>query len=270
MKGFQFRKSFQLLPGVRLNISKTGASLSLGPQGAHITTGRRGTYFNLDLPGSGAYYRRKLDTKSDSNKDGENNDSDTPENLDVGFWGRLTIPSDELALVEALKALAAGDEDRALENARNAVHLADGAFLAGFLLFKRGEFEAAVGAFKQALAAADQLGNYAGKYELDLDVELPVTEAINVHISPSREGVLLALAECHQNLGLTELAIENLQELQRQHPQDLVVRLSLAELLDQTYPDANSVQQEIVALAEDIHNESPVHAALMYYRASAQ
>ncbi|MEO8607785.1 MAG: DUF4236 domain-containing protein [Chloroflexota bacterium] len=59
MSGFRFRKSLQLLPGVRLNISKTGASLSLGPRGAHITTGTSGTYFSLDLPGSGAYYRQK-------------------------------------------------------------------------------------------------------------------------------------------------------------------------------------------------------------------
>jgi tetratricopeptide (TPR) repeat protein len=273
MKGFQFRKSFQLLPGVRLNISKRGASLSLGPDGAHITTGTAGTYFHLDLPGSGAYYRRKLDTKSSKkearSKDGEMQTSDAPEKLDLGFWQRLTIPGDELVLVEALKALAAGDEDRALEQAQQALHLGDGAFLAGFLLFKRGQFNEAAVAFQKALKAADQLGKHAEKYELDLAVEFPITEEISIHIQPSMEGALLALAECHQQLGLTELATENLQELYERQPEDLLARLALAEVLSDAYPDSQPVQQRIVALAEDVHNASPVHAALMYYRARA-
>jgi len=270
MKGFQFRKSFKLLPGVRLNISKKGASLSLGPDNAHITTGTSGTYFYLDLPGSGAFYRKKLDSKAASEKqEGEAKSSDAPEKLDLGFWQRMTIPGDELALVEALRALSEGDEENALEQARNAVHLADGAFLAGFLLFKRGQFNEAAEAFNQALKAGDQLGKQADKYELDLAVGLPITDEISVRIVPSVEGVLLALGECHQNLGLTEIAIENLQELHRRHPEDLVVRLALAEALSEAYPDAQPIQQRIVALAEDVHNASPIHAALMYYRARA-
>ena len=274
VSGFRFHKSFKLLPGVRLNIGKKGTSLSLGPKGAHITTGTSGTYFSLDLPGSGAYYRKKLDSKSAGSKS-ENKKDETaaPENvadkLDLGLMQRLTIPPDEIALVEALKALAAGDEAKALEHLRSGSYLADAAFLAGFLLFKQGDFNAAASAFKEALNSRDQLGKHIEKYELDFSVQLPITEEISVRVEPSAEGALLALAECHQNLGLNEMAIENLQELYKQHPDDLIVRLSLAEVLSETYPDAQPVQQQIVHLAEDIHNESAVHAALMYYRARA-
>jgi Protein of unknown function (DUF4236) len=41
---FGFRKSFRLAPGLRLSLSKRGASLSAGPRGAKVsasTTGRR-------------------------------------------------------------------------------------------------------------------------------------------------------------------------------------------------------------------------------------
>lgn len=270
VSGFRFRKSWQLLPGVRLNVSKKGASVSIGPSDVHITTGTSGTYFYLDLPGSGAYYRKKLDTKSDNKKSGGDSQSDeTEDKLDLGFWDRLTIPGDELALVEALKALASGDETRALEQAQQAVHLGDGAFLAGFLLFKRGQFSEAAVAFQQALKAADQLGNHAKKYDLDLAIAFPITDTISIHIQPSMEGALLALAECHQQLGLTELATENMQELYDLQPGDLLVRLALAEVLSEAYPDSQPVQQRIVALAEDVHNASPIHAALMYYRARA-
>jgi tetratricopeptide (TPR) repeat protein len=271
--GFRFHKSLQLLPGVRLNIGKKGTSLSLGPKGAHITTGSTGTYFSLDLPGSGASYRKKLDSKTTQPKS-DNKQSEaaaaenTPDKLDLGLMQRLTIPADEIALVEALKALSAGDEAKALDEAKKS-YLADSAFLAGFLLFKQGDMNAAASAFTEALNNRDQLGKHIEKYELDFAVQLPITEEINVRIEPSAEGALLALAECNQNLGLNEVAIENLQELYKQHPDDLIVRLSLAEVLSEAYPDAQPVQQQIVTLAENIHNESPIHAALMYYRARA-
>jgi tetratricopeptide (TPR) repeat protein len=279
MSGFRFRKSLQLLPGVRLNISKKGASLSLGPKGAHITTGTSGTFFSLDLPGSGAYYRKKLDTKNGDSKakpskksseaEAETQDADSvPEKLDLGLMQRLTIPTDEIALVEALKALAVGDEAKALDEARKS-YLADSAFIAGFLLFKRGDWNAAASAFSEALKNAANLDKHIEKYDLDFAVTLPITEAISIQIEPNAEGALLALAECQQNLGLTEVAIESLKKLYEQHPDDLIARLSLAEVLSDAYPDSQPVQQQVVNLAADTHNESPVHAALMYYRARA-
>jgi hypothetical protein len=51
--GFRFRRSVKLLPGVRLNLSKSGASVSLGPRGLHYTIGPNGTRFTAGIPGSG-------------------------------------------------------------------------------------------------------------------------------------------------------------------------------------------------------------------------
>jgi tetratricopeptide (TPR) repeat protein len=274
MKGLRFRKSINLLPGVRLNISKSGASVSVGPRGAHITSGPRGTFFNLDLPGSGLSYRKKIEPeggaspKKATSKNGQNQ-PETPEQLNLGFWQQLTVPDDEKALVEGFKALSEGDEARALENAQTVAHIPDGAFVAGFLLFKRGEFERAMNAFQMALQKPDELGKIAAKYGLDLSVSLPITEDISATIEPNLDSVQLALAECQQQLGLIDAALENLRQLYRLYPEDVLVRLSLAELLSDTYPDDPQVQREIVQLAENAHNESAVHAALMYYRARA-
>lgn len=58
--GIRFRRTISILPGVRLNFSKSGVSLSLGPRGASLNFGQRGTYANLDLPGSGLSYRTRL------------------------------------------------------------------------------------------------------------------------------------------------------------------------------------------------------------------
>jgi len=67
MKGLRIRKSLKVLPGLRINFSKTGTSLSIGPQGARINTGPRGTFLNLDLPGTGIAYRRRI-SESDKEK----------------------------------------------------------------------------------------------------------------------------------------------------------------------------------------------------------
>src|SRR3546814_1328079 len=57
--GFRFSKRITLLPGVRMNISKSGASLSVGPRGASVTMGKRGVYGNVGIPGSGLSYRER-------------------------------------------------------------------------------------------------------------------------------------------------------------------------------------------------------------------
>ncbi len=58
--GFRFRKSVRLLPGLRVNFSRSGASLSAGVRGASVTFGRRGTYANVGIPGTGMSYRTKV------------------------------------------------------------------------------------------------------------------------------------------------------------------------------------------------------------------
>jgi tetratricopeptide (TPR) repeat protein len=273
MNGFRFRKSFQLLPGVRLNISKTGTSLTVGPKGASVTMGKQGTFLNLDLPGSGMYYRKKIGEGKAENgskkHEAKQDEPQIPEKLDVGFLGKITTPMDELQFVEALKALLLEEHDRAFEHAKNASHLPDGAFLAGFLAFQRGQFDTAAKYFRRALEAPDLLGKHAEKYEVDLSVDLPITEDVHTRIPPSYAGALLALAQCYEFLGMKAEMITAMQTLHERDPHDLVIRLGLVEALADAYPNDEAIQRRIVALAEDVHNASPIHAALMYYRARA-
>ncbi|UVO34505.1 DUF4236 domain-containing protein [Bradyrhizobium arachidis] len=51
--GFRFRQSFKIIPGIRLNLSGSGASVSFGPRGAHFTIGPHGTRTTVGLPGTG-------------------------------------------------------------------------------------------------------------------------------------------------------------------------------------------------------------------------
>jgi Protein of unknown function (DUF4236) len=57
--GFRFQKHIGIVPGLRLNISKSGVSASIGERGAHLTIGRV-PRITLGLPGSGLSYTETL------------------------------------------------------------------------------------------------------------------------------------------------------------------------------------------------------------------
>lgn len=58
--GFRFRKSLTIIPGVRINLSKTGGSLSVGRRGATVNAGKRGVYTTIGYPGTGMSYRQRV------------------------------------------------------------------------------------------------------------------------------------------------------------------------------------------------------------------
>jgi len=59
---FRFRKTFSILPGVRINLSKTGVSGSLGGHGATLNVGHGKENVTLGVPGTGLSYRTPATT----------------------------------------------------------------------------------------------------------------------------------------------------------------------------------------------------------------
>lgn len=59
-RGLRFQKRLSILPGVRVNLSKSGASTSIGPRGADVNIGRDGVTTNAGIPGTGLSYRQKV------------------------------------------------------------------------------------------------------------------------------------------------------------------------------------------------------------------
>ncbi len=58
--GIRFRKTVQILPGVRLNISKNGiSSISIGRNGATVNVNGKGIRETFGLPGTGISYTTK-------------------------------------------------------------------------------------------------------------------------------------------------------------------------------------------------------------------
>lgn len=87
--GIRFAKSIKLGDLIKLNISKSGISATIGPKGASINVGNKGTYLNLSptvagITGTGVSYRKKITggygsllNKLTGNKKEKNDTNDT-------------------------------------------------------------------------------------------------------------------------------------------------------------------------------------------------
>ena len=58
---FRFQRRIKILPGLRLNVSKTGISWTVGTRGASVTARDGKLTGNVGLPGTGLSYRKRLD-----------------------------------------------------------------------------------------------------------------------------------------------------------------------------------------------------------------
>jgi tetratricopeptide (TPR) repeat protein len=291
--GFRFFKRMKVLPGVTLNLSKSGGSFSVGPQGARLTVGQHGARVSLGIPGSGLYYTTnfslsklgklfgKATGTEESAETGETQATTEasssakssppqqsgqvkPDDIEKG-----SVPEDQKPLAAGCKALAGGKEDEALALFRQTTHVADGAFLAGVLALKKGQLDEAVRDLTAAAGKEQELGKQLATYGINATMSLAVTEEVTAHIEPSARGVLLALAETYQAQGKQSDAIACLERLQKMSPDDLVVKVSLAELLVEGGPGDHATLQKVVHLTEGVANESATHAALLLFKAQA-
>jgi hypothetical protein len=51
--GFRFRRRVRVLPGLYLNVSKSGISTSIGRRGATLNLSKRGARTTIGIPGTG-------------------------------------------------------------------------------------------------------------------------------------------------------------------------------------------------------------------------
>ena len=291
--GFRFFKRMNILPGVTLNLSKSGGSFSFGPRGARLTMGPQGARVSLGIPGTGLYYTTNFslskigkffgkgsETAETAETDETPTATETPtsartappqqsEQVTPGDIEKMSVPEDQKPLAAGCQALAKGDEDAAFAQFQQATHLADGAFLAGVLALKKGQLAEATQYLTTAAGKEQELGKQLSTYGINATMSLAITEEVAAHVEPSLRGVLLALAEAYQAQEKQADAVACLERLQKMSSDDLVVKLSLAELLMEGGPGDQTTLQRVVQLTEGIENESVIHTALLLFKAQA-
>ncbi len=187
--------------------------------------------------------------------------------LTLGFFQRLITPAAERAFVDGLKALNEGDDSEALVLLDRSASLADAAWLAGMLHLKSENFDQAERCLLDALERRHKLDSLFSKYGVNATISLPITPEISAHVRPRERGTLLALVEVYQLQGRSGDALIRLDQLLDLDKSDPVVLLSFAELaLDHPNPEH---LRRIAELSASVENETPVHTALLLYRARA-
>jgi hypothetical protein len=58
--GFRFSRRISIIPGLRVNLGKRGASLSIGHRGAWYTVGPHGRRVTVGLPGTGLFWTESV------------------------------------------------------------------------------------------------------------------------------------------------------------------------------------------------------------------
>ena len=57
---WRFRKTFKVIPGVKLNLNARGLSATLGASPLSVNVGPRGVYRNISIPGTGIWDRQRI------------------------------------------------------------------------------------------------------------------------------------------------------------------------------------------------------------------
>jgi hypothetical protein len=130
--GILFRKVKSVGP-FRFTFSKSGMSTRIGTRGIGVSFGKRGTYLNAGIPGSGFYSRTKISSEgknesSDSYHSNIDNDSKTSQEelkiriyesklsrLSTGIWSALILLGCFLLFVSVV-ATATSDNDSEIFN----------------------------------------------------------------------------------------------------------------------------------------------------------
>ena len=306
--GFRFFRRVRIAPGVHVNLSKSGGSVSIGPRGTALTVGTSGVRATAGIPGTGLYYTKQMSGRGRGRQTSGSRPQVPPsERITLGFMERVFASPGKLELVEGLKALVSGNESKALAHLRNATEIADGAFLAAFLAAKEGLTEEAERHLVTTGENIGELGRQVGSFGIDAAIPYSITPEITANICMDRVGWMLLAAEVSQQAGSSDRALYAVAKTLDHVPDDPVVRLSLVELLVETAAGGNGccraaaavvrelgnegaadgsgeavhelagdleegrdrVYRRVVELTQDISNLSPIHGCLLLYRAKA-
>lgn len=269
---FRFFRRIRIAPGISLNLSKGGLSVSAGPPGAKFTVGTKGTRATIGLPGTGLFYTVSNplgQAKSDARPaTGPVPASRRPS---LGFFKRLITPAHEESFVDGLAALSDGREAEALRLMEASLDhdatMGDAAWMAGFMRLKLEHFDTAARHFQRALQQSHKLGQMFGQYGLTPRISLPVTPEVTAALQPNAHSALLGLVEAMQLQGKDSEAVAHLETLLDRQADDPVALASYAELVLCT--EDRSRWQRVVELTALVGNETVIHTAVLLLRGKA-
>jgi len=257
--GFRVRRSVQIVPGVRFNVSKTGVGLGFGPRGLRYTvhtSGRRtftarsgmpGVYYQTQRYSSGGPRRRPAAVPQQAVPRRASKPGMFASRGEKDLYQAILKQSPPAAIARV------GDEHPEFKMLAYS--------LAGLLMLNGDDLPEVTRLLSAAFAPGDDPGvhPFTQKY-LQTDIQIHVATGVTVDLPVNRDAVGLALAEAYQHTGEIEKAIDVVEQL---HPTTYAA-VSLADL----YTEAKRYD-EVVELTDGITNQDDATMFLVIFRGVA-
>lgn len=277
---FRFFRRMQILPGLTLNLSKSGPSISIGPRGAKHTIGRRGTTTTVGLPGTGLHYTKRNSLKAKSsqrknevgsavNREHRSEENQLSSDVQATADAVERDSGDGILLLRSLVAFEQGRWQEACSILSELNRVPDAAWLQGMIHLQQDQPEAAAALLEDALDDLELLGRLFSSQNVTADVSLPITPEISAIITPTEASTLLALAETYQKQGDLSAAYKTLLRAIARHGCHPVVAISLAEIALEAI-DLRMPLSSLEKIQNNLNVESAdpiVSATLSLYRA---
>jgi tetratricopeptide (TPR) repeat protein len=256
------RKSIQVAPGVRLNVSKSGVGASAGVRGARYaahSSGRRTTMIGDPIFGIG-YMDQSSGRRKGSARAGGRQSSraqPAPSPAPPAKPG-LFAPKGEKRL---WKAVRAQDVDAVVSVGNEFPDYRVAAYSVAGLLSAKSEPERAGPLLAEVLESGEEpaADTFIRKYVAGAMV-LPIAPGVEAELALSRDAIGLLLAELRQEEGNVADAIDAVERLEP----TTYAAVSLAELYSQV-----GRREDVIQLTEGLANEDDATALLLVYRAIA-
>ncbi len=262
--GFRMRKSIQLMPGVRLNMSRSGLGISAGVKGFRVTQRADGTLQRtVSIPGTGLSHVERLDGgKSASSRSTGPQTASTPAQAQPAQrrkkpgWFAPRVEKDLYA------AMSASDVDRVEKIARSQErYVVAAASLAGLLRMQAEQVQAASDMLMLVWSSGQDPASdpFIQKY-VSVSFDLVLAPGVSAPLSLSRNTVGLALAELLQLQNCRVEAVDIVEQLEP----TAASAISLAELYAELARWA-----DVVELTDEITNQDDLTALLCVFRGVA-
>jgi tetratricopeptide (TPR) repeat protein len=202
--GFVARKSFKVAPGVRMTVSKSGVSASVGGRGARVSASTSGRVTRtVGVPGTGVRYTKASTLGSGRNRPGTGRSAASavapasPPRPSKPGW---TAPKWEKALYKVVRDQDWGSLEHVAKEQPDAMVIA--VPLDGLMSFARQPDGRALQLLRWAWENAGEIGThpFVQKYLSGSTVTIPVAHGVEVTLPLNRDAVGLALAELEQQV----------------------------------------------------------------------
>lgn len=256
--GFVARKSFKVMPGVRMTVSKSGLSASAGVRGARVSVNSKGQVRRtVGVPGTGIYQTKRIDSGA---RRGGPTRPVAPTSAPSASKPGLMAPKWEKELYRALQTGRFGD----LAAIAHAHPVAAGlvAALDGVTAMTGGDHARALQALRYAWAYSGQVEDhpFVRSYLSASQVTITVADGVSATLPFSRGAIGLALVELEQEAGDLEAAIATAEQLDP----SVLAAVSLCEL----YLQGNRYT-DVVATTNQLTNDDDPSCLLLAFRGVA-